>query len=116
MKIEKNAISQEQIDEWKVKYGHVYKTMVDGEAIIWRRLKRSEYVDLMNAETEAVETDDDRAKRIMVRQDAVVKATVLYPDAAAVERLIEDSAGFSIALSQEILDHSGFEVQSTNEL
>ena len=35
-----NAINQEQLNDWKKEYGHIYKTTIGDVAIIWRKLRR----------------------------------------------------------------------------
>ena len=58
MKIDKEAVSQAQIDEWKAEYGHVYKTANGNDAIIYRPIRRSEYTQLM-LDTDISEEDEE---------------------------------------------------------
>lgn len=101
-----------QIETWKSQYGKVYKTTIDGEDYIWRKLKRKEYSNIMNTITlqEGMEEDE----LIMLRQDEIVKTVTLYPDNILQE--IEDSAGLGPTLSDEIIFKSGFGVPVTKEL
>ena len=53
MKQEKIQLTPEEelqaiIDKDKKKYGKVYKTFLADETIIWRKLKRSEYKEIMD--------------------------------------------------------------------
>ena len=64
MKIDKsNTISKEQIEEWKNEYGHIYRTFLDGNPIIWRRLKRKEYeeITISTADDELDLNEDEEA-------------------------------------------------------
>lgn len=103
-----NAINQEQLNDWKKEYGHIYKTTIGDVAIIWRKLRRKEYVETMTAETDSPDT------KIFDRQDAIVKLCSLYPD--DIEELIEQEAGISGAVADEIPMKSGFDISATEEL
>ena len=52
MKTQVNLTQEEQIEaaieKGKKKFGKVYKTIISDETIIWRKLKRGEYKDIMN--------------------------------------------------------------------
>ena len=53
MKTEKIVLTQEEeiqavIEKGKKKYKNVYKTIISDETIIWRKLKRGEYKEIMN--------------------------------------------------------------------
>ena len=37
-----------QITAWKAEHGKIYKSIIDGTDYIWRKLKRKEYVALIN--------------------------------------------------------------------
>ena len=111
MKKAENAISQAQIEEWKAAHGHVYKSEIDGEPVIWTRLKRGDYTEIMGAEEE---TEDGRAQLLYRRQEEVCRRAILYP--ADVNAFIESSAGAATVLAEKILDHSGFTISETSEL
>lgn len=98
----------EQIESWKKQYKKIFKNEIDGETIIWRRLKRGEYKDILKL------NEDDEDERILVKQERMVKATVLYP--FDVDALVEDNAGLATVLSEEILAKSGFAMSYTEEL
>ena len=112
----KNAISQAQIDEWKAQFGHVYKTAMGNDPIIYRPIMRSEYKKLI-AETEIPIEDEQneeaRAERLSKRQEGVCMTAVLYPETIA--GMLERFAGLAVRLSDEIMDHSGFNALAASE-
>lgn len=103
-----NIVTEEQIAGWKKEYGHVYKTTVGRDYIIWRKLRRKEYVEAMTVE---IENED---QKIFERQFMVVKAAALYPE--NVEALLEESGGLATTLADEIMLKSGFDTSETEEL
>lgn len=109
MQIEETAISQEQIDAWKAEFGKIYKTTVGDVEIIWRRLKRKEYVGIMNETAEL-----DREAAMFERQERFVKTVAIWP--ANVEVLVEDYAGLATQLADEIVVKSGFDFGTTDEM
>ena len=99
---------EQSIEIWKNQHGKLFKTTIDGEVFIWRRIKRKEYVDIVNSGEE--NTDED----IFKRQEEVVKTAILYPE--NIEQILEECAGYTATLSEEILLKSGFGLPSTEEL
>lgn len=98
---------ESNIETWKAMYKRLFKNEIDGEVIIWRRLKRGEYKEILKAETD----EDDK---ILTKQELMVKAAVLYP--YDVEALIDENAGLATVLSEEILAKSGFAISYTEEI
>ena len=96
------------IEQWKKEYKRVFKNDIDGDTIIWRRLKRGEYKNILK------ETEEDNDSQILTKQEKMVAAAVLYP--FNIEELIEDNAGLATVLSEEILARSGFAISYTEEL
>lgn len=95
------------LDTWKAQYKRIFKNEIDGEVIIWRRLKRGEYKEILKADT----GEEDK---ILTKQELMVKASVLYP--FDVESLIDENAGLATVLSEEILAKSGFAISYTEEI
>lgn len=111
----KHKISKEQIEKWKEEYKHVYRVTLDGDDIIFRRLKRSEYISILKESGEANVADaSDLQDKSFKRQEAILKHTVIFPE--DVDTLIEESAGLSTVLADEILAKSGFVNVYTEEL
>lgn len=98
----------EYIEKWKQEHKRVFKNDIDGETIIWRRLKRGEYKNILN------ESEEDQENKILTKQEKMVATAVLYP--FNIEEVIEDNAGLATVLSEEILAKSGFAISYTEEL
>lgn len=112
MKIENTIteINQEAIAKWKSEFGKVFKTTIDGNDFVWRKLKRKEYVEIMSDAQE----DEDVNTKIYSRQERIAKAITIYPADAA--KLIDGEAGIATSISDEALLKSGFNVGETEEL
>lgn len=96
------------IEKWKKEFKRIFKNDIDGEMIIWRRLKRGEYKSILN------DSEEDEDNKILSKQEKMVAAAVLYP--FNIEEVIEDNAGLATVLSEEILAKSGFAISYTEEL
>ena len=116
-----NTLTESQINDWKKQYKKIlqrdnslkkiYKSIVGEEVIIWRKLKRSEYIDIM---TNSSFKDDDSNKSPYLRQDAIVKMCCLYP--SNIDEIIEENGALSTYISDEIMLKSGFEITATTEM
>lgn len=106
----KEAINQQQIDEWKAKFGKIYKTSVGDDVVIWRKLRRKEYVYIMSPEA----TDGAEGDKVYAKQDLIVSAVALFPE--NIEELITENAGFATCVAEEIIIKSGFDLTNTEEL
>lgn len=129
MKKEQIALTPEEelqvlIEKSKKKYGKVYKTYLADETIIWRKLKRSEYKEIMDAvivkEIPKLDEDgnpllDEEGNTIMMtvddmdatydlRQELIAKAVILYPNAS----IVDDMAACADIISTECMIKSGF--------
>lgn len=96
------------IEKWKQEHKRIFKNDIDGDIIIWRRLKRGEYKNILN------ESEEDQDNKILTKQEKMVATAVLYP--FNIEEVIEDNAGLATVLSEEILAKSGFAISYTEEL
>lgn len=105
---EKETDLKDSISQWKATYKKVFKNEIDGEVIIWRRLKRGEYKEILKAD---IEEEEDK---ILTKQELMVKTAILYP--FDVDTLIDENAGLATVLSEEILAKSGFAISYTEEL
>jgi len=99
-----------KIQAWKAEHGKVFKTVIDGEDYIWRKLKRKEYVMLMANKSE----EEDLDARIYERQEEIAKLVVLFPE--NISELVEENAGLSTTIADEVIARSGFGITETQEL
>lgn len=100
---------EQEIELWKKEYGNVYQTTIADEKIIWRTLKRSEYIQLMTNEY-----NENEELAYFERQEAAAKLVMLYPK--NVEEIIEDFAGIAEIISTECMIKSGFGSSYTEAL
>ena len=126
MKIDKsNTISKEQIEEWKNEYGHIYRTFLDGNPIIWRRLKRKEYeeitistaddeLDLNEDEEDTPDVARKRTARMYNRQNMIAQAAIIYPENAM--DLLNNYALAITNISDDVMERSGFDMPKSEEL
>lgn len=107
VKIEKTI--EKIAEELKIKHKEVYITDIAGLEIIWRKLKRSEYKELMI--TEFSENED---LSFLEKQDFVAKKVILYPE--NVEELLEEYAGIADIIATETMIKTGFGLSKTKEV
>jgi hypothetical protein len=93
-------------DQLKEEHGEVFVTNIAGVQIIWRKLKRSEYKEIMSTKF-----DDNEDIQYFERQDAMAKKVILYPE--NVDRLLEDYAGVSDIIATETMIKTGFGIANT---
>jgi hypothetical protein len=93
-------------DQLKEEHGEVFVTNIAGIQIIWRKLKRSEYKEIMSTKF-----DDNEDIQYFERQDAMAKKVILYPE--NVDRLLEDYAGVSDIIATETMIKTGFGIANT---
>ncbi len=93
-------------DQLKEKHGEVFVTSVAGIEIIWRKLKRSEYKEIMSTKY-----DDNEDIQYFERQDAMARKVILYPE--NVDMLLEDYAGVSDIIATETMIKTGFGIANT---
>ena len=112
------------IEKGKKKFGKVYKTIIADEPIVWRKLKRGEYKEIMNMVVykdeekldeegnQIVEQVFDEDATYDLRQEEIAKAVILYPD----KNIVEDMAAVADIISTECMIKSGFgEAPKTEE-
>lgn len=129
MKKEKLVLTPEEelqaiIDKAKKKHGKVYKTYLADETIIWRKLKRSEYKEIMDIivvkQVAKLDEDgnpllDEEGNSIMeevddfdatydLRQELIAKAVILYPNPS----IVDEMAACADVISTECMIKSGF--------
>ena len=105
-------VDVKQLEAWRQEYKKLFKTtLTDGTVLIWRRLKRSEYKDLMKQYDEMSEQDT----RIWTREEEVCRACILHPDRQELNNILEYQAGVATVISDDIFANSGFAVKEKTE-
>lgn len=115
MKKNEEAISKTKIVEWKEKYGKVFKTIIGDQEFIWRTVRRKEYVELIKSNSDMLKNETPETDILAIqdelyyrRQEDIVLASILSPGPEEMKQLIEEQGGLASALSDEIMDKSGF--------
>ena len=102
---EKEDLSALSFDDkllyWKAKHQRIFKTIIDKEDYIWRRLTRKEYSSIAFSKI-----SDNSKIDIYEKQYLFCKAAVLYPDNIC--EIMDDIAGIAPTLADEIIMKSGF--------
>lgn len=97
----------EQVEIWKKDHGQVFKTGIQDDLYIWRKLKRTEYKEITLALNEEYGFEEANAQlKTWARQDEIAKTVLLYPEDA--DKAIEDAAGIATVIAQDCLVRSGF--------
>ena len=84
----------------------VFITDIADQKVIWRKLKRSEYKEVMTRE---YNENEDLA--YFEKQDFVASKVILYPE--NVEELLEDFAGIADIIATETMVKTGFGITET---
>lgn len=84
----------------------VFITDIADQKVIWRKLKRSEYKEIMTRE---YSENEDLA--YFEKQDFVASKVILYPE--NVEELLEDFAGIADIIATETMVKTGFGLTET---
>ena len=87
-------------------HGDVFITTVADVEIVWRKLKRSEYKEVMS-----IKFDENEDINYFERQDFMAKKVILYPE--NVDSLLEDYAGISDIIATETMVKTGFGIANT---
>lgn len=95
-------------EELKAKHGlkEVFITDIADQKVIWRRLKRSEYKEVMTKEY-----DENEDIAYFEKQDYVASKVILYPE--NIEELLEDFAGIADIIATETMVKTGFGLTNT---
>ena len=107
--IEKEKTVEAIAEDLKKIHKEVYITDIAGLQIIWRKLKRSEYKELMTTKF-----DDNEELEFLEKQDFVAKKVILYPE--NVEELLEEYAGVADLIATETMIKTGFGLTNTRAI
>lgn len=104
--IEKEKTVEAIAEDLKKIHKEVYITDIAGLQIIWRKLKRSEYKELMTTEF-----SENEELQFLERQEFIAKKVILYP--YNVEELVEEYAGVAEIIATETMLRTGFGLTNT---
>lgn len=100
------AVSEETINSWKAEYGDIYRSNIADYEFFWHKVRRADYVKIMSDED--LNKIDNIDIKIYYRQDIIIKSSVLYPSEEELDNILENNAGISTTLADEIMIRSGF--------
>ena len=89
---------QSQINSWKKQFGEVYMLDINDERFVWRTINRYEYKEIV-----AITNTDP-----LMREEMICETCVLYPPEYDFERMANEKGGTPSALSEAIMEKSGF--------
>lgn len=95
-------------EELKKTHKDIYITDIAGLKVIWRKLKRSEYKELM---TTTFSENEELA--FLEKQDFVANKVILFPE--NVEEMLEEYAGVADIIATETMIKTGFGLSNTKE-
>lgn len=99
-------IDEDKINAWKAEYKDIYRSRIADYTFFWHKIRRGDYVKIMS-DKDLNEIDNIDLK-VYYRQDIIIKSSVLYPSEEELDRILEDNAGISTTLADEIMIRSGF--------
>lgn len=109
---DENLSNDKKIEKWRALYQKIYLSVYDEQEFVWRKIKRREYVEIMENTSE--ENIDDVVE---YRQYLTIKTCVLSPSLdTEIDDLLEEYPGLLTSLSAEILRKSGFSKPLTIEI
>jgi len=98
-------ITKDQIAEWKKQHGQIFKiTPIEGLDVIYRPLKREDYIGIMNGQMsgEIVDPEIDTVKTCVLND---------IPDI-----VYQEKGGLATVVYEEIMKKSGFVIVESEEL
>lgn len=99
-------IDEDKINTWKAEYKDIYRSRIADYTFFWHKIRRGDYVKIMS-DKDLNEIDNIDLK-VYYRQDIIIKSSVLYPSEEELDKILEDNAGISTTLADEIMIRSGF--------
>jgi len=99
-------IDEDKINAWKAEYKDIYRSRIADYTFFWHKIRRGDYVKIMS-DKDLNEIDNIDLK-VYYRQDIIIKSSVLYPSEEELDKILEDNAGISTTLADEIMIRSGF--------
>lgn len=99
-------VSEEDIDKWRAEYGDIYRSKIADMTFFWHKVRRADYVRIMSDED--LNQIENLDLKVYYRQDIIIKSSVLYPSQDELDKILEENAGISTTLADEIMICSGF--------
>lgn len=96
-------------EDFKKDHKEVFITDIAGIQIVWRKLKRSEYKELMTNEF-----SENEELQFLEKQEFIAKKVILYP--SNVDELIEEYAGVAEIVATETMLRTGFGLTNTRAI
>lgn len=108
VEVKQEKIIEQIAEDIKKEHGlkEVFITDIADQKVIWRKLKRSEYKEVMTREY-----DENEDLAYFEKQDFVASKVILYPE--NVEELLEDFAGIADIIATETMVKTGFGITET---
>lgn len=107
--VEREKTAEAIAEELKKEHKEVFITEMAGLQIVWRKLKRSEYKELMTTEF-----DENEELQFLEKQEFIAKKVILYP--YNVEELVEEYAGVAEIIATETMLRTGFGLTNTRAI
>lgn len=106
---------EKQIQDWKSAHGKIYLSVFDEVELIWHKLNRKVYNEIMNAIND---NDEDMTEEMLIerRQLLVIQRCTVHPALSELNEIIDEYPGILTSLSAEILKRSGFSKPLTIEV
>ena len=104
--VEREKTAEAIAEQLKKDHKEVFITEMAGLQIVWRKLKRSEYKELMTTEF-----DENEELQFLEKQEFIAKKVILYP--YNVEELVEEYAGVAEIIATETMLRTGFGLTNT---
>lgn len=104
--VEREKTAEAIAEQFKKDHKEVFITEMAGLQIVWRKLKRSEYKELMTTEF-----DENEELQFLEKQEFIAKKVILYP--YNVEELVEEYAGVAEIIATETMLRTGFGLTNT---
>lgn len=97
-----NGPIQQEVEEWKDKYGNVYFISLADQYYVFRSLARSEYRETIN----------NQKITLLDREEIFTDTCVLFPRNYKTSKVTNGNAGVPSALAEAIMEKSGFVAQT----
>lgn len=101
-------LTNDLLKELKSIHKTIFKTtLLDGTEIIWHKLGRTDYKEIMNSTKDA---DKEGGNILWQREEETCKRCVVYPSPEEFEEILMENAGLATVLSDDIYEKSGFKM------